>query len=392
MFAVGKTVGRLPRQSHVPIRPLRMLVAMCAVLAVAGALTGCGEDVPDSAVATVDGEPVERQSFDHWLAVAAKSSGRPNAAVPKPPDYANCVKQKQGETPKSGQAKPNEAQLRTQCKAEYEALRNQVLQLLVSMQWIEGEANDRGISVDDAEVRKAFEEQKKRSFPSESDFERFLKDSGQTEQDVLTRVRFDLLSSKIRDQVTKGKDQVTDNQISTYYRQNRQRFAQPERRDLRLVLTKSRGDAEDAMAQLRAGRSWSTVAKNYSIDEATKAKGGTLEDVARGQYEKALDQAIFRAPKALVRGPVATKFGYYVFAVTDVEAPSRQTFEQAKPTIEQLLAAERRQKALEGFIESFREKWRERTECRDGFETPDCKNGPKATATPTQPTTDGRDG
>jgi foldase protein PrsA len=392
MFAVGKTVGRLPRRSHLPIRSVRMLAAMCAVLAVAGGLTGCGEDVPGSAVATVNGEPIERQSFDHWLTVAAKSGGRPNAAVPKPPDYANCVDQKRGEKPKPGQNEPTEEQLKSQCTAEYEALRDQVLQLLVSVRWVEGEASDRGISVEDSEVKKAFEEQKRLSFPKEADFERFLKTSGQTEQDVLMRVRFDMLWSKLRDQVTKREDEVTDEQISGYYRQNRQRFAQPERRDLRVVLTKSRPDAGAAMSELAAGRSWSAVAKQYSIDEATKAAGGKMTDVARGEQAKALDQAIFRAPKATVRGPVHTQFGYYVFAVTDIEEPSRQTLEQAKPTIAQLLAAERGQTELEGFVESFRKKWRERTECRDGFETPDCKNGPKATATPTQPTTDAQDG
>jgi len=370
MIADGETAGRPPRRSP---RPASWLFALAALLSVL-ALTGCGDEVPGSAVATVDGEPIERQSFDHWLDIAAKAGGGPSATVPTPPDYASCKK------PKS------------ECKAEYEALRDQVIQLLVSARWLDGEASDRGISVEESEVEMAFDEQKQRSFPKEGDFERFLKTSGQTQQDVLMRVRFDLLWTKIRDHVTKGEDRVTDEQISAYYRQNRQRFAQPERRDLRVVLTTSRTDADAAMADLAAGRSWTAVAKEYSIDEATKAEGGRLADVARGQHEKALDKAIFRAPEAAVRGPVKTRSGYYVFAVTSVDEASRQTFEQAKPTITQLLAAKTQQKALDGFVESFREKWRERTECRDGFETPSCKNGPKATATPTQPTTGGRDG
>jgi foldase protein PrsA len=270
-------------------------------------------------------------------------------------------------------------------------LRDQAVQLLVSALWIEGEASDRGIAIDESEVEKAFEAQKKQSFAKERDFERFLERSGQTTQDVMMRVRFDLLWTKISDQVTKGEDRVTDDQISAYYERNRQRFAQPERRDLRVVLASSRADANAALADLAAGRSWSAVARKYSIDEATKARSGELEDVAAGQQERALDKAIFRAPKGAVRGPVRTRFGYYVFTVTNVDKASRPTFEQAKPTIAQLLAAETEQKALDGFVERFRDKWRERTDCRDGFLTPYCENGPEPTATPAQPVT-GRSG
>jgi foldase protein PrsA len=379
MVAQGETVGRLVRRSRLPALALVMLSA---------ALTGCGGGgVPASAVATVDGEPIERQSFDHWLEVMAKSSGRSAAAVPKPPGFAACVEQKQGAEPKAGQAA-----LKNQCEAEYETLRTQVLQLLVTARWIEGEATDRGISVDDSDVEKAFEQQKKLSFPKETDFEKWLKSSGQTSQDVLMRVRFDLLSNKIREHVTKDENAVTEAEITAYFRENKQRFFRPERRDLRLVQTKTRADAEAAIADLEAGRSWSAVARKYSIDEATTADGGKLEDVVKGQHEKALDEAIFNAPKALVRGPVKTKLGYHVFAVTNVQAPSRQTFEQAKPTIEQLVAAESQQNALEGFIESFRAKWRERTECREGFMTPDCSNGPEPTATPAQAPTDAQRG
>ena len=97
------------------------------------------------------------------------------------------------------------------------------------VQWIEGEAKEQGIKVTDAEVKKSFEAQKKQSFPKEADYQKFLKDSGQTEADILQRVRLDLLSNKIRDKVIKGKDKVTDAQISDFYNKNKDRFAQPER-------------------------------------------------------------------------------------------------------------------------------------------------------------------
>ena len=80
-------------------------------------------------------------------------------------------------------------------------LQAQAMQLLISFAWIEGEARAQGVTVTEAETEASFEEQKQQSFPKESDFRKFLRTSGQSEADILQRVRLDLLSNAIRDRV-----------------------------------------------------------------------------------------------------------------------------------------------------------------------------------------------
>src|SRR3954453_21857544 len=358
-------------------------LALGAFFVPAAIFAGCG-GVPGDAVATVDGNAIEKSDFDHWMTVAAKAGGQSGAAAPKPPAYTECVKQKRKTTPApaKGQPKVTDAQLKSQCKQEYNSLRDQVLQLLISFKWIEGEAKAKGIKVSDKEVKASFDKQKKQAFPKAADFDKFLKDSGQTEGDILKRVRLDTLSNKIRDKVTKGKDKVTDAQIAAYYNKNKQRFAQPERRDLRIVLTKGKAKAEQAKKALDSGQSFKSVAKKYSIDQASKAQGGKLPAVAKGQQEKALDTAIFAADKGKLTGPVKTQFGYYVFDVTNITKATQQTLDQAKATIKQTLASQNQQKSLDSFVKSFRKRWKAKTECRDAYRTQDCKNAPKATPTP----------
>jgi parvulin-like peptidyl-prolyl isomerase len=365
------------------MKQLRILLALCAFFVPAALVAGCG-GVPGDAVATVDGTSIDKNEFSHWMNVAARTSGQPNAKAPDPPDYAACVAQKRKTAPKpaKGQPKTTDAQLKTQCKQEYEGLRNQVLQLLVSFQWIQGEADDLGVKVSDAEVKKSFDQQKKQSFPKDADYQKFLKTSGQTNEDIMQRVRLDLLSNKIRDKVTKGKDKVTDAQVKAYYDKNKARFAQPEQRELRIVLTKGKEKADQAKAALENGDSWKTVASKYSVDTQSKKEGGKLPPVSKGQQEKALDDAIFKAKKGELVGPVKTQFGYYVFDVGKITPASQQSLQQATPTIKQLLAAQNQQKALDAFVKKFRDKWKGKTECREGYKTPDCKNGPKATPTP----------
>jgi foldase protein PrsA len=360
-----------------------VLLALGAFFVPAALVAGCG-GVPGDAVAEVDGNAIEKSTFDHWLSVASKSGGQAAAAAPKPPQFTECVAQKRKTTPKpaKGQPKVTDSQLKTQCKQEYGALRDQVLQLLVSFEWIEGEAKQQNIKVTDAEITKTFDKQKKEAFPKAADFTKFLKDSGQTEKDIVKRVRLDTLSNKIREKVTKGKDQVSDAQITAYFNKNKQRFAQPERRDLRIVLTKGEAKAKQAQQAIQGGQAFATVAKKFSIDQASKAQGGKLPAVAKGQQEKALDSAIFAAKKGKLTGPVKTQFGYYVFEVTKVTKASQQTLAQAKATIKQTLASQNQQKALDKFVKSFRKRWKAKTDCATAYRTQDCKNAPKATPTP----------
>jgi parvulin-like peptidyl-prolyl isomerase len=372
-----------PRKDRAILRAAGVALGLAAVCAAGGTFAGCG-GVPGNAVATVDGEVIEKSEFRHWLTVMAKTSGQPNAAVPDPPEYTKCVAAKRENTPKPAKGRPKvtDTQLKTQCKTEYEQLRNQVMQLLITSEWIQAEAESMGVKVTDAEVKRSFDEQKKQSFPKDADYKKFLQTSGQTHEDILQRVKVDLL----RDKVVKGKDKVSEKAIEDFYEKNEARFAQPERRDLRVVLTKRKAQADKAKSALESGDSWKTIAKRYSIDEASKAAGGKLPAQAKGTLEKQLDDAVFSAKKNELEGPIKTQYGYYVFTVSAITAASQQTLAEAKETIKQTLASQGQQKALDTFVKDFTKRWKEKTECSDGYKTTDCKNGPKATPTPAQQT------
>jgi foldase protein PrsA len=372
---------------------------LCVLVVPALALAACGGDnVPGNAVAKVDDETIAKKDFDHWMNVAAISAAgaqqqqtgattaTPKATIPDAPKYTKCVANKKKTAPKPAKGQPatKDSDLKAQCKQEYEGLRDQVMQLLIQDKWVNGEAKKQKIKLTDAEVKKKFAEQKKQSFPKEKDYQEFLKTSGFTEEDVLFRVRLEELSNKVREKATKGSDKVTDAQIKKYYEKNKSRFAQPERRDLRIVLTKDKAKAEAAKKALEGGDSWKTVAKKYSIDQASKNQGGQLLAVAKGQQEPSLDKAVFGADKSKLVGPVKTQFGYYVFEVSKVTKASQQTLPQAQQTIKGILASENQQKAFEKFVKSYQKRWKAKTNCRKGFTIVDyCKNAKKSSTTAT---------
>jgi foldase protein PrsA len=369
--------------------------ALGAFFVLAAILAGCGSGVPGDSVATVGGMNVTKTDFNHWMGVAAKgnaqsSPGQP-VVVPDPPDFTRCVAayRKVTPTPAKGKPKVTDAQLKTQCQQQYNQLRQQTMNFLIQADWVQGEAKDRGITVSDADVQKQYKKTKKQAFQKEKDFQNFLKQSGMTVEDILFRVRLDALSNKLRQKAVGGKSRVTQAQIAAYYKAHQSQFATPERRDLRIVLTKTKANAEQAKKALQSGQSWKSVAKQYSVDQQTKSKGGLLTGVVRGQQDAALDKASFSAPKGQLQGPVKSQFGYYVFEVQRISKATKEPLSQAQVSIRQQLIAQGQQKALNSFVADFRKKWTKQTDCRKGFVVQGCKNAPKtATATTsTSPTT-----
>ena len=358
--------------SYFRVAPIALILALT--------VAACGNEVPPNGVARVDGEVIKKSDFDHWLTAAVRSQQPPGAGgavvAPDPPGYAKCAAAKQEQPAAEGQKKLDAAAAKTQCRQEYDQLKQQVMQFLITSDWIEQEAEERDIKADDATVKKQFEQQKKQSFPDEKGYQEFLKTSGQTEADIVYRIKLDYLSNEVRKKVVGGKGNVTDADVKAYYDKNKQKFAQPERRDLAVVLTKSKSKAEQAKDALESGDSFSKVAKQFSIDEASKAQGGKLPGVGKGQLEKELDEAVFEADENQLKGPIKTQFGYELFEVTKITEPSQQTFDQSKETIKATLKSEREQKALDGFVKEFQKKYREETNCKEGYVVAECKGGP----------------
>jgi foldase protein PrsA len=376
--------------------PRRFSALLGAFFVLPLVLAACGGDsVPGNAVVKIGSDPIKTEQFDHWLRAAALTARQQtgvtgSVSIPKPPEFTGCIanKKKTAVKPAKGQPAPTDATYKAQCEQEYTQLRDQTLQFLTTGAWIEGESADRDVKVSDAQVRKTFDKQRQQSFPKDKDYEAFLKSSGNTQEDLLYRTKIAVLSEKLREKVLEGTDKVSDAQITNYYNKNKIRFAIPEQRDLRIILTKTEAQSKKAKAAIDSGQSFATVARKYSIDQATKGDGGELTGVPKGQQEKSLDAATFKAPLNTVTGPVKTQFGYYIFEVTKIKPGKQQPLSKAsKDSIKQLLVSQKQQTTLDTFVKDFQKKWKDLTLCRKGYQTENCSNPPKAKPSTPAPAT-----
>jgi foldase protein PrsA len=364
-----------------------LLLALSAFFVLGLGLAACG-GVPGNSVAKVGDNAITKDQFTHWLGVAAKANSQSTpgqaAVVPDAPDFKNCIANLVKTTPKpaKGQPKPSPAQFKQQCQTQYDGLKNQVLQFLIQSQWVTGEAKDQGVTVSDADVQKSFQAAKKQNFKTEAEFQKFLQTNGQSLQDILFRFRLDLTRKKLTDKITKGKSTVTPAQITQYYNSHKAQFGQPERRDLQVVLTKTKAKADAAKKALAGGASFKAVAKKYSVDQQSKATGGVLTGAIRGQQDQGLDKVAFSAPKGKLQGPVKAQFGFYLVEVKKITPASQQPEKAVEAQIKQQLMSTGAQTALTKFQKVFEKKWVAKTDCRKGFLVPGvCKNAPKPKAT-----------
>jgi len=361
------------------MREKRIILALCAFFVLAVGVAGCGGS--GDSVATVAGNPVSTKSFNHWLYVAAKGSasqsqGGPVIVPNDPPSFKNCVVQVRKQIPSL--AKTPDKTIKSDCSMLFTSLSSQVMDFLVRAYWYQAEAAKRNIKVTGAQVQTAFESDRKQQFPTATAFNQFLAQSGQTMQDILFRVRINQLLKKL---LAQHSPTVTPATIATYYRGHTSQFGTPESRNLRIVRTTSAKAAAAAKAALKKGRSWKAVTRRYSVDATTKAKGGLLTGVTRGQEEQALDKAAFSAPQKKVLGPVHGTFGYYVFEVIKIKRSTQKSVTQATPLIRQILQSQGQQNAQTALDSQVKRDWMGKTQCGSAYKMADC-SGYKAPKTP----------
>ncbi|HEY3828026.1 MAG TPA: peptidyl-prolyl cis-trans isomerase, partial [Solirubrobacteraceae bacterium] len=251
------------------------MAALGAVFFSAICVAACGGGLPSGAVVQVNGQAISKQTFKHWMGVAASASttqtpGKP--VLPEPPAYTACIAHQQAIEPKpaKGQKAKTPAALKAECVQEYKALQQQTLGFLISLDWVLGAAEEHGVKVTDQEVVKHLNELKKGKFAKPGEFQKFLTSTGETVSDLLLRVKLSMISTKLQEKITKSSKNVSEAEVAKYYNEHKSLYGQPEKRDLRIVLTKTEAAAQQAKSEIQSGKSFASVAKSKSIDPTSK--------------------------------------------------------------------------------------------------------------------------
>lgn len=178
---------------------------------------------PDDRVAQVGSVAISRADFEHWFAAAARSGSKRSVEFVAP-GYERCVAAKRKLRARKGWSRLGERELRARCAQDHHEIRRQAMQFLVQSQWVQQEAAARGVVVSDGALRQIFKRQKRAAFQNERGYQRFLRESGATEADILHRIRLDTLQNRLTRRVTGRARPVTDRDVARYRANHPWRF------------------------------------------------------------------------------------------------------------------------------------------------------------------------
>jgi parvulin-like peptidyl-prolyl isomerase len=261
---------------------------------------------------------------------------------------------------------------------KYDELREKALGERLDAIWIQGQAEEMGFSVTPKEVEQELAKLKKQAFKTEKQFEEFLEESHYTEEDVNQRVKVQILSTKIQEQLKEESSVPSSREIEEFYEAAKSsQFTTPASRDIRIVVNKDKGKTEEAKAALEKNasvKSWEKVAKKYSTDPSTKGKGGLQSGVSEGQLPEPLNKAVFETEQGDLGGPVKEARGYVVFEVATIKPEKVSSLEEVKSQISSQLEQQNQQQAFSHFLSNYNSTWTSRTFCADGFRIKRCAN------------------
>jgi peptidyl-prolyl cis-trans isomerase D len=159
---------------------------------------------------------------------------------------------------------------------------------------------------------------------------------------------------------------VNEQDLKTYYEQNVSRIGgQEERRASHILIAaakdapaaeraKAKAKADDVLAQAKKSPdSFAELARKFSQDPGSAAKGGDLDYFTRGAMTKPFEDAAFSMKPGEISGPVETEFGFHIIKLTDVKVPKQKTFEEMRPELETELKKQQAQKKFAELADTF---------------------------------------
>jgi peptidyl-prolyl cis-trans isomerase C len=242
----------------------------------------------------------------------------------------------------------------------------QILDSLVAQTLLLQDASKQGMTVTDQEVKTQIDDLKKR-FPDAATFQKALASQGMTEKALQDNLRQEALIQKYITTKVLGSVDVTDQAARQFYEQNKAQMQRPERAHVRHILVgiqpnasaddkqKAKAKAEDILKRAKGGEDFAKLAAENSDDPGTKAQGGDLSWIVRGQMVPPFDQAGFALTKPNELSPVVeTQFGYHVIQLLERQPAAPVPFEEAKGRITQMLKQKQAGERLQAHVEQLK--------------------------------------
>lgn len=150
---------------------------------------------------------------------------------------------------------------------------------------------------------------------------------------------------------------VSEDEARQYYLKNKNMFAREEE-EVRLshILVRNVAEAGLVRVRMEGGDSFDMIAKQLSLDAATKERGGDMGYIPVSNLPPQFYEAVTKSEPGKISAPIQTDYGFDIIMVTDrKEKGSTREYELVKPQITNSLIVAKRKQEVGNLLQELKE-------------------------------------
>ena len=172
----------------------------------------------------------------------------------------------------------------------------------------------------------------------------------------LESFKIEQLTSELVDKLKK--EWVSDEKkIRAYFLAHREIAMIPERRNIGMIVLKTRKEAEQMQKRIQAGESLFELAGKYSIDPWGKAHNGDYGWIKQGSIGKKIDAVLDKLADNQLSEIVETSRGYHLMMIIGRRPGATRSYAGIKDKIKQMMIDEKMTQYLQQLQQKYKVVW-----------------------------------
>jgi peptidyl-prolyl cis-trans isomerase C len=168
-----------------------------------------------------------------------------------------------------------------------------------------------------------------------------------------------ILIDALLEEVLRGREEVSEEEIQRYYKENPTLFTEPQEIKIRQIVVNTEPALKEVVTKLSQGESFEKLASTYNIGKF-KEDGGNLGYIRRGQlappFEQFEEAAFSLRKRGEISEVVSTPYGYHVIRLEDLRGSILKPLNRVKERIRFSLQPKKKQEAYLAYVKETKSK------------------------------------
>jgi peptidyl-prolyl cis-trans isomerase SurA len=213
------------------------------------------------------------------------------------------------------------------------------------------------IDVSDKEVEGIIDNIKKQYLIDDAEMKAKLKEDNVSYDDFIAGIRSNVVKGRLLARVISPEVNVTEKDLRQYYDKHKDEFVDEEFR-LQQIFVSGQRDGQKRVTEaynlLQEGKSFESVAKDYSDDTKSASTGGDIGYVKKVDLIPQLRAAVVFLTPGVYSSIITTPYGFHILKLVEKKKGETLTFEMARDSIHEKIVQAESDKRYKDYVGKLR--------------------------------------